>query len=157
MKVFEHIKKAQGVAVVEIAMGVFFAIMAVRLLGVLFGRQSMGSIFGAEDAENLENLGGRGRARRQAKRSSRRDTRAHNRDVKYRRAVKEGTRAGSSGRLQEDPEEPEQMPSDEEYEEMMEQSEYFESLSQNDIDNLDDAEYAEYLDYLEMVDDAEGN
>lgn len=152
-----HFKKTNATTVIEIGLGVFAAIMVLRLLSVMFGRSS--SVFGAEDpAEDLENFGGRGRARRagrQAKRETRKETRAHNEDVRTKKAIARGKAKGSSNKLpdyeEEQPEEEEEM---QEEMEMLEMAEYFDSLDAEDIENMDAEEQAEYEQYLEMLDEA---
>ena len=156
---FAKLKKLDGEGIAEIAIGVFIAVMALRLLSVLFGKS--GSIFSAEDAEDLENFGGRARARqagRQENRSTRKDTRAGNEDVRMKRKIAEGKKKGSAKKLPdyEEPEGPqeEEVPDQEEYNDMLEMAEYFDSLDAEDIENMDAEEAAEYAEYLEMMEAA---
>jgi hypothetical protein len=165
--IVDGFKKVQAVAVFEVAIGMIAGILFLRLLSVIFGRQSLGTVWGAEDsnAEDLENLGGRGKARRagrQAARGERKTTRQHNRQVMTKTAIAEGKKRGRAGRMddyqpepEQEPEEPEALPSDEDYAEALEMAEYFESLTQEDLDNMDDAEYEEYAEYMEMAQNAE--
>ncbi len=139
------LKKLNKEAILEVAFGLMVAVLLLNLLGNIFQRGTI-SLFHADgNAEDLENLHGRGRARRAARRSTRRK----NRYIRRRDAIRQGTQEGRAGEQQSvfnDEEEQEQ--------EEPEMAEYYNNLSAEDIDNMDDAEYAEYLDYLEMADAA---
>lgn len=135
-----HFKKLNKEAIFEIALGMILAIMLLRMLSVLFGRQTLKGIFDAESAEDLENLHGRGRARRAAKRETRRSNKKQREEDNIRIGQEEGA-AGKQGSVFDDDDDDEQ--------EQLEMAEYFDSLSQDDIANMDSAEYSEYLDYLE--------
>jgi len=142
--------------IAEIAIGVGLALLIINLFSLAFSRPAGFHL--DENAEDMENLRGRGRARRAA----RKETRGKKRRALSRRAQAQGEYEGSAGSSQwdesNDPvydDQPGGGEGEEQEEYSLEEMEYFDNLSQEDVDNMDSAEYDEYLDYLDALEQME--
>ncbi len=166
------LKQVNKVAVLEIAFGFAVGVILISLLSSIFGRMSffhadaenadaenadLDNMSDAEYAEHMENLRGKGRARRASKQT----TRAKKKMAKTSRAQQLGKKQGSAGASAWEEEIPDGGDEgggeyeEEEYAEYLETAEYLDSLDAEDIDNMSDAEYAEYLEAAEYIEQFE--